>query len=126
MSCDLISWNTIAIEVPINLDHQLKCSSCKNNLINYCIDCHNNNFSYSKCIIFNCNNISIYNYNASKNEEYCEKHKHKNMVNKIKQNCKIVKGYCNCYFHTHCIKKWIEINNCCPNCEKEWKFKMEI
>jgi hypothetical protein len=81
MSCTLISLKSFAIEIPNNIDPQLKCSLCKNNLIRNCVDCDN-----------------------------------------IK-NCKIIKGMCECLYHNHCIQKWININNNCPNCENLWKLK---
>jgi RING-box protein 1 len=29
-------------------------------------------------------------------------------------NCLCSKSSCNCYFHTHCINKWLKYNKNCP------------
>lgn len=112
MSCSLISWKTFAIEIPHNINPNIKCNLCKNNLIQKCIDCN----TIKKCSNSKCNNYSsnfIY-----LNKKYCFKHKPKHI-----NNCKIIKGVCDCLYHYHCIEKWKQINNNCPNCENIWNFK---
>ncbi|KAF0986759.1 hypothetical protein HZS_886 [Henneguya salminicola] len=35
-------------------------------------------------------------------------------------DCPMCKGSCSHCFHSHCIKKWLEIQILCPMCRSEW------
>jgi RING-box protein 1 len=41
-------------------------------------------------------------------------------------NCTINIGVCGCYFHTHCIGKWLISNDICPIHLNKWITKEEI
>ncbi|KAK3098035.1 hypothetical protein FSP39_015512 [Pinctada imbricata] len=41
-------------------------------------------------------------------------------------DCPLVWGECSHCFHIHCIVKWLnsqQVNQLCPMCRQEWKFK---
>jgi len=37
-------------------------------------------------------------------------------------DCPLVWGECTHCFHLHCIMKWLQTNQQCPMCRKEWKY----
>lgn len=39
---------------------------------------------------------------------------------KIENNFIILSCQCRNLYHTHCINKWIEIDNSCPTCRYKW------
>ncbi|KAK2954223.1 putative RING-box protein [Blattamonas nauphoetae] len=39
-----------------------------------------------------------------------------------KDQCHIQKGECQHAFHFHCLSRWLNKNNICPLCQKQWNY----
>mmetsp|Transcript_27098 Transcript_27098/g.19539 ORF Transcript_27098/g.19539 Transcript_27098/m.19539 type:complete len:83 (-) Transcript_27098:23-271(-) len=39
-------------------------------------------------------------------------------------SCPPVHGECGCHFHLHCICKWAQTNDLCPNDRKPWNISV--
>ena len=61
----------------------------------------------------------------NKLEESCNRCLTEIQKEKISKKCNIARGLCGHHFHFHCIQKWLETSESCPNDALMWKYDTE-